>query len=158
MTDEERRKSYERYKQWQYNKNRYQHENIAYVVLFAICFFAFLKYGVVVLIVGVFVIIYRLFIKKNINSQDKKSERVTEEDNEEKTQVYIIDRKNNMKSTEKGYINKNNQRNNGKTDQQGTGNLQWFYDMECLNCGHRYYANGHDIWLRKCPNCQGGKP
>jgi len=63
-----------------------------------------------------------------------------------------------QKSTETGYVNKNNQRNNGKTDIPGTGNGQWFYDMECLNCGHKYYANGHDVWLRKCPNCQGGRP
>lgn len=62
-----------------------------------------------------------------------------------------------QKSTETGYINKNNQKNNGKTDIPGTGNGQWFYDMECLNCGHKYYANGHDVWLRKCPKCQGGR-
>ena len=61
-------------------------------------------------------------------------------------------------STETGYVNGNNQRNNGKTNIPGTGNNQWFYDMKCLNCGHKYHANGHDIWLRKCPKCQGGKP
>lgn len=61
-------------------------------------------------------------------------------------------------STESGFVNKNNQRNNGRTDKPGTGNGQWFYDMECLKCGHTYYANGHDIWLRKCPKCQGGRP
>ena len=63
-----------------------------------------------------------------------------------------------QKSTDTGYVNKNNQRNNGKTDIPGTGNGQWFYDMECLECGHQYHANGHDVWLRKCPKCQGGKP
>ena len=47
-----------------------------------------------------------------------------------------------MSSTEKGYINENNQKNIGKTDKKGTGNFQWFYDMECLNCGNKYYANG----------------
>ena len=62
-----------------------------------------------------------------------------------------------QKSTEAGYVNKNNQRNNGKTGIPGTGNGQWFYDMECLECGHKYHANGHDVWLRKCPKCQGGK-
>lgn len=62
-----------------------------------------------------------------------------------------------QKSTDAGYINKNNQRNNGKTDIPGTGNGQWFYDMECLDCGHKYHANGHDVWLRKCPKCQGGR-
>lgn len=62
-----------------------------------------------------------------------------------------------QKSTEAGYVNKNNQRNNGKTDIPGTGNGQWFYDMECLECGHKYHANGHDVWLRKCPKCQRGR-
>lgn len=62
-----------------------------------------------------------------------------------------------QKSTEAEYVNKNNQRNNGRTDIPGTGNGQWFYDMECLECGHKYHANGHDVWLRKCPKCQGGK-
>ena len=36
-------------------------------------------------------------------------------------------------------------------------NQQWFYAMECQNCGHQYHANGSDIWERKCPKCQGGK-
>jgi hypothetical protein len=62
------------------------------------------------------------------------------------------------KSTVEGYINKNNQKNLGKTDQRGSGNLQWFYQMKCLDCGYTYFANGHDIWLRKCPTCQGGQP
>lgn len=60
--------------------------------------------------------------------------------------------------TEIGYVNANNQRNNGKTNKLGTDNNQFFYKMECLNCGHTYYANGSDIWQRKCPMCQGGKP
>jgi hypothetical protein len=62
-----------------------------------------------------------------------------------------------VSSTEIGFINKNNQRNNGKTNLQGTDNNQFFYEMECLNCGHIYHANGTDIWQRKCPLCQGGK-
>ncbi|MBE6844427.1 MAG: hypothetical protein E7508_01755 [Ruminococcus sp.] len=63
-----------------------------------------------------------------------------------------------LKSTDVGYINKNNQKNLGKADKPGTDNNQYFYDMECLDCGNRYYANGTDIWDRKCPNCQGGRP
>ena len=62
-----------------------------------------------------------------------------------------------LKSTEAGYINKNRQKNLGKTDVQGTDNNQYFYEMECLDCGHTYYANGTDIWQRKCPKCQGGR-
>lgn len=62
------------------------------------------------------------------------------------------------KYTEAGTINRNNQRNNGKTNLPGTDNEQWFYEMECLNCGHKYHANGSDIFQRKCPKCQGGRP
>ena len=62
-----------------------------------------------------------------------------------------------MKTTEQGYLNKNNQKNNGRTDKPGTDFGQWFYEMECMNCGHKYYANGTDIWQRKCPKCQGGR-
>ncbi len=61
------------------------------------------------------------------------------------------------KSTDIGYVNKNNQRNNEITSHEGTDNNQYFYEMECLNCGHKYYANGTDIWQRKCPACQGGR-
>jgi hypothetical protein len=56
-----------------------------------------------------------------------------------------------------GFINRNNQRNNGKTDMPGTDYYQYLYEMECLNCGKVYHANGSDIWQRKCPECQGGK-
>ena len=61
------------------------------------------------------------------------------------------------KSTEIGYINRNNQQNKGRSEKWGTDHMQWFYHMECLNCGHKYYANGSEIWQRKCPTCQGGK-
>lgn len=57
-----------------------------------------------------------------------------------------------------GYVNKNNQKNNGPTGQPGNGHLQNFYYMKCQDCGFEYKANGADIWLRKCPKCQGGKP
>ena len=63
-----------------------------------------------------------------------------------------------MKSIEKGYVNRNNQMNMGKTDEAGTDNMQWFYNMYCLNCDYCYKANGTDIFQRKCPKCQGGRP
>jgi hypothetical protein len=75
--------------------------------------------------------------------------------------VYLmgeIMKRENKGTTITGYINQNNQRNNGKTEYKGTDVNQWLYDMECMDCGHRYYANGSDIWLRKCPKCQGGQP
>lgn len=61
-------------------------------------------------------------------------------------------------TTENGYINKNNQKNIGATGELGTDHMQKFYLMQCLNCGYEYRANGSDIWRRKCPKCQGGKP
>lgn len=59
--------------------------------------------------------------------------------------------------TEQGFVNRNRQQNNGKTQMLGTDHQQWFYEMECLRCGHKYYANGSDIWQRRCPKCQGGR-
>lgn len=59
-----------------------------------------------------------------------------------------------MKSTDIGYISKNNQKNLGRRCKSENHYNQWFYELECLDCGHRYYANGSDIWLRKCPQCQ----
>ena len=59
-----------------------------------------------------------------------------------------------MKTTDAGYINKNNQKNLGCRGISETHYNQRFFRMECLECGHQYDANGCDIWLRKCPVCQ----
>ncbi len=64
----------------------------------------------------------------------------------------------NLNTTEVGFVNRNNQRNIGKTDKIGTYHMQYFYSLQCLNCGREYLLNGSDIWQRKCPACQGGKP
>ena len=58
-----------------------------------------------------------------------------------------------MKTTDVGYINKNNQKNLGYRGVSETHTSAKFYEMECLDCGHKYMANGCDIWLRKCPKC-----
>ena len=58
-----------------------------------------------------------------------------------------------MKSTDAGYINKNNQKNLGYRGVSETHYNQKFFEMECLDCGHKYMANGCDVWLRKCPEC-----
>jgi NAD-dependent SIR2 family protein deacetylase len=57
-----------------------------------------------------------------------------------------------------GSINERNQRNNGKTGEIGSDHGQKFYEMECLYCNFKYKANGTDIFQRKCPRCQGGRP
>ncbi len=59
-----------------------------------------------------------------------------------------------MKTTEEGYINRNNQKNLGYRGDSETHYNQRFFEMECLECGHKYMANGCDVWLRRCPKCQ----
>ena len=59
-----------------------------------------------------------------------------------------------MKTLNIGYINKNSQKNLGYRGKSETHYNQNFFEMECLNCGHKYMANGCDVWLRKCPVCQ----
>ena len=63
-----------------------------------------------------------------------------------------------MKPLDIGYINKNNQKNLGCRGKSDTHYNQRFFEMECLNCGHKYMANGCDVWLRKCPVCQNDSP
>ena len=58
-----------------------------------------------------------------------------------------------METTDAGYINKNNQKNLGYEGVSETHPSAKSYNMECLDCGHKYVANGCDIWLRKCPRC-----
>jgi hypothetical protein len=59
-----------------------------------------------------------------------------------------------MKTTDAGYINRNNQKNLGYRGISETHVSAKSYEMECLDCGHKYLANGCDVWLRKCPVCQ----
>lgn len=129
MLDDE--ESYRRYKQYRNNRYRYQQEQITFPITVIIAMMIFFKYWYIILSIAAIVlgfIIYRKARRRNV-----------------------------VKSTEKGYINKRNQRNNGCTYSHGTDFNQKFYSMECLNCGHKYKANGSDIWERKCPKCQGGK-
>lgn len=62
------------------------------------------------------------------------------------------------KTTQIGYINRNNQQNMGHKSMPGTDHRQYSYKLKCLKCGHEYGVNGTDIFQRKCPKCQGGKP
>ena len=59
-----------------------------------------------------------------------------------------------MKTTDVGYINKNNQKNIGYRGMSEIHYNQKLFEMECLDCGQKYMANGCDVWERKCPNCQ----
>ena len=130
MIDDE--KSYKRYKQYRNNRYRYQQEQVIFPIAVIIAMIIFFKYWYIILAVAAIVLGFIFCCK--------------------------VRRKNVSKTTEQGYINKRNQRNNGCTYSHGTDFNQKFYSMECLNCGHKYQANGSDIWQRKCPKCQGGKP
>ncbi len=63
-------------------------------------------------------------------------------------------------TTRRGRVNKNGQKNLGRTEppRAGTDHGQYIYIMKCARCGKNYGANGSDIFQRKCPFCQGGKP
>ena len=65
-----------------------------------------------------------------------------------------------IKTTDVGYINRNHQAVLRKTSWLGNDHNQRVYVLRCLNpeCGHEYGVNGSDIFQRKCPSCQGGKP
>lgn len=62
------------------------------------------------------------------------------------------------KTTKIGYVNPNNQEVLGTRKQPGTDKNQLAYKVKCLNCHAIYGANGAELYRRKCPECQGGKP
>ena len=57
-----------------------------------------------------------------------------------------------------GFINKNRQQVIGATNLSGNDHNQRVYILQCLKDKYKYGANGSDIWQRKCPKHQGGKP
>jgi len=63
-------------------------------------------------------------------------------------------------TTQIGYVNPHNQRCEGHRGVAGTDHLQVVYRMACQlpGCGHVYGTNGTDVFERKCPYCQDGKP
>jgi len=63
-----------------------------------------------------------------------------------------------MNTTDPGYVNRNHQKVIRRTNTPGSDHMQWVYVLRCGKCAHEYGANGSDIFERKCPQCQGGKP
>jgi hypothetical protein len=63
-----------------------------------------------------------------------------------------------MGTTDIGYRNRSQQIVQRATGVAGNDRNQLIYVMKCEPCGHEYASNGSDIWQRKCPRCQGGKP
>ena len=60
-------------------------------------------------------------------------------------------------TTKPGYRNRNGQVVVRRTNRPGNNHNQVAYELECRDCGHRYGANGSDVWQRKCPECGGGQ-
>jgi len=61
-------------------------------------------------------------------------------------------------TTAVGHRNRNGQVVVKPTKLAGNDFNQKIYVLRCERCGHEYGANGSDIHLRLCPNCQGGRP
>ena len=61
-------------------------------------------------------------------------------------------------TTAPGYKNKNGQVVVKPTGLPGTDHNQKIYVLRCDNCNASYGANGSDIHIRRCPNCDGGQP
>lgn len=60
------------------------------------------------------------------------------------------------KTTKLGYVNRNRQRVERRTDLPGNDHNQLVYVLRCSDCAYEYGANGSDIFQRRCPSCQGG--
>ena len=63
-----------------------------------------------------------------------------------------------MKTTDVGYVNRNQQKVVRATGLAGNDHMQYIYVLRCGHCSNEYGANGSDIFQRKCPRCQGGAP
>ena len=57
-----------------------------------------------------------------------------------------------------GYKNRNRQVVERKTDLPGNDYAQRVYVLICGICAYQYGVNGSDIFQRKCPKCQNGRP
>ncbi len=61
-------------------------------------------------------------------------------------------------TTTVGHVTNNQQEVLRATGLPGTDHGQSIYVLRCKACGYEYGANGSDIWVRKCPKHDGGKP
>jgi len=61
-------------------------------------------------------------------------------------------------TTQPGYVNRNGQEVVVRTDEPGNDHNQVIYVLKCHRCGERYGANGSDIFQRRCPHCDSGRP
>lgn len=62
------------------------------------------------------------------------------------------------RTTAIGFRNRNGQVVIKKTELPGTDHNQLVYVMRCGSCGHEYGVNGSDIFQRRCPHHDNGRP
>lgn len=140
--------SYNNYRKYRANRHGYKVNQIAMPIAVIIIIALLTRFWWLLTLIALSIVIIPI-----VNTIEKKSTEITRVSTKKEMEKVRLD----MSSTDIGYINKNNQKNIGRTDNPGNDHQQWYYNMECLNCGHVYYSNGTDIWQRKCPKCQGGK-
>jgi hypothetical protein len=68
------------------------------------------------------------------------------------------ERKGGRGTTVPGYRNRNNQIVVRATGLPGNDHCQTIYVLRCEPCEAEYGSNGSDIFQRRCPNCDGGRP
>ena len=56
------------------------------------------------------------------------------------------------------YVNLHDQKVIGPVASTSNHRNQRTYELKCWRCDNRYGANGFDIHIRRCPECQAGKP
>lgn len=61
-------------------------------------------------------------------------------------------------TTAVGFVNRHGQEVVRPTGRMGTDHNQYVYVLRCRTCGHEYGANGSDIFLRRCPAHDQGRP
>ena len=69
-----------------------------------------------------------------------------------------ISRRSPLGTTQVGYENRNGQVVIRATGLPGTDHGQSIYVLRCSNCRNEYGANGSEIYQRRCPSCQRGRP
>jgi hypothetical protein len=67
-------------------------------------------------------------------------------------------RRPNAGTTQVGYVNRTGQEVIRLTGKVGNNHRQYVYVLRCRGCGHKYGANGKDIFVRRCPAHDGGAP
>jgi hypothetical protein len=96
-------------------------------------------------------VVAKLLLRKEVSRRASVTAGVAEDDGE------VPEADGSGYSTRPGYTNANGQTVVGPTGLPGTDYGQSIYVLRCGHCSEEYGANGSDIWLRKCPKCQGAR-